>query len=85
MLHVDIHFEALVSADDAVQRAEAVVGRLRSQGIETPFPVRVARADFTGDVVFKSAAYFRYVYSAFRSMLCERGRVVDPFKGQAFM
>ena len=38
------------------------------------------RVDVTGDVVFSSAAYFRYVFSAFRAMVCERGRVVEPFK-----
>jgi hypothetical protein len=79
-LHVDIHFPELVSVDVALNRAEGVVHDLGRLGIESLFPVRVARADFTGDVVFTSAAYFRYVFSAFRSMLCERGRVVDPFK-----
>ena len=53
---------------------------LAALGIESSFPARIARADFTGDVLFRSAAYFRYVFSAFRSMLCERGRVVEPFK-----
>jgi len=79
-LHADIHFEELVSVSIAVRRAEAVVARLRRLGIESLFPVRVARVDVTGDVVFASAAYFRYVHSAFRAMLCERGRVVEPFK-----
>jgi hypothetical protein len=79
-LHVDIHFPELVPVDVAVKRAEGVLDDLGRLGIETLFPARVARADFTGDVAFMSAAYFRYVFSAFRSMVCERGRVVDPFK-----
>jgi hypothetical protein len=79
-LHVDVHFAELVSVDAAVGRAEGIVSDLARRGIESPFPARVARADFTGDVVFSSADYFRYVFSAFRSMLCDRGRVVDPFK-----
>jgi hypothetical protein len=79
-LHVDIHFPELVSVDAAVSKGGDVVRRLAELGIDTVFPVRIARADFTGDVVFASAAYFRYVFSAFRAMACERGRVVDPFK-----
>jgi hypothetical protein len=79
-LHVDIHFPELVNVDAAVSEGEAVVRRLGELGIDTVFPVRIARADFTGDVVFASAPYFRYVFSAFRAMPCQRGRVVDPFK-----
>jgi hypothetical protein len=79
-LHVDMHFERLAAMTSAVQQANTAVTRLASLGIETMFPIRVARADFTGDVVFRSAAYFRYVMSAFRSMICERGRVVEPYK-----
>jgi hypothetical protein len=80
MLHVDIHFDALVPVRSATERATRAVDELKALGIETVFPVRVARADFTGDVVFRSPAEFRYVFSAFDSMVCERGRVVEPFK-----
>lgn len=79
-LHVDIHFDELVAVGAAVRKVEAVVARLGRLGIDSLFPVRVARADFTGDVVFASAAYFRHVFSAFRAMLCERGRVVEPYR-----
>jgi hypothetical protein len=80
VLHVDIHFEALASVRAAVDCGEAIVRKLMTLGVETVFPVRVARADFTGDVMFASPAEFRYVFSAFDSMLCERGRVVEPYK-----
>jgi hypothetical protein len=79
-LHVDVHFSELVAVPAAVERAAAVVTELSHRGVETPFVVRIARADITGDVLFSSAAYFRYVFSAFRSMLCEWGRVVEPFR-----
>lgn len=80
MLHVDIHFEALVSVLEAVERARSVVRLLGSLRVASVFPARVARADFTGDVVFASPADYRYVYSAFDSMLCEKGRVVEPYR-----
>jgi hypothetical protein len=80
MLHVDLHFGGLVSVDAAVNRALAVTETLASLSIASVFPTRVARADFTGDVLFASPADFRYVFSAFDSMLCERGRVVEPFR-----
>jgi hypothetical protein len=80
MLHVDIHFDALASVVEAVDRAGSVVDLLASLRIASVFPVRVARADFTGDVLFASPVDYRYVYSAFDSMLCERGRVVEPYR-----
>lgn len=80
MLHVDIHFGALASVDEAVKRASAVVETLASLRIGSVFPARVARADFTGDVVFVSPAEYRYVFSALDAMLCERGRVVEPYR-----
>jgi hypothetical protein len=79
-LHVDIHFSALASVAAATENAESVVARLRTMGVESLFPVRIARADVTGDVIFASSDYFRYVFSAFRAMVCERGRAVEPFK-----
>lgn len=80
-LHVDVHFPELRRVGDAVTEAAAVVDRLGSLGLWSLFPVRVGRVDFTGDVVFRSPAYFRHVFSAFRAMVCEKGRVVDPYKG----
>jgi hypothetical protein len=79
-LHVDLHFRELESVPRAVRAAELLVDRLALQGVDSLFPARVARADFTGDVIFASAAYFRYVFSAFGAMLPGHGRVVDPFK-----
>ena len=79
-LHVDIHFSELVRPMEAVSIARRWVRTLARLSIETVFPVRVARVDVTGDVVFSSAAYFRYVFSAFQAMVCERGRAVEPFK-----
>ena len=40
-LHVDVHFESLVSVSTAVERGQAVVARLGRLGIESLFPVRV--------------------------------------------
>lgn len=79
-LHVDVHFSHLAPVRAAVEEVETVVARLAALDIESLFPVRIARADFTGDVVFASPAYFRFVMSAFRSMLCDRGRVVEPYR-----
>jgi hypothetical protein len=80
VLHVDIHFPELVPVMKAVAAARAWIRKLASLRIDTVFPVRIARVDVTGDVLFSSPAYFRYVFSAFKSMVCERGRVVDPYK-----
>jgi hypothetical protein len=77
---VDIHFPELVQPTEAVAAAKKWVRTLANLKIETLFPIRIARVDVTGDIVFASPAYFRYVFSAFRSMVCERGRVVDPYK-----
>jgi hypothetical protein len=79
-LHVDVHFERLVAVGAAVDQTRATIAYLADQKIASSFPVRVARADFTGDVLFRSSAYYRYVTSAFRAMLCSRGRVVDPYR-----
>jgi hypothetical protein len=79
-LHVDIHFPELVRPTEAVAAAKTWIRTLAGLKIETVFPARIARVDVTGDVVFRSPAYFRYVFSAFRSMVCERGRVVEPYK-----
>ena len=79
-LHVDIHFPELVPVMKAVATARTWVRKLAGLHIGTVFPVRIARVDVTGDVLFSSPAYFRYVFSAFRSIVCERGRVVDQYK-----
>ncbi|MGZ4415498.1 MAG: hypothetical protein ACXVRZ_14155 [Gaiellaceae bacterium] len=84
-LHVDIHFARLASVDGAVRRTQEIVSELARQGFESSFPVRVARADCTGDVIFSSSAHFRYTASAFRAMLCERGRVVEPFRSSTLL
>jgi hypothetical protein len=79
-LHVDLHFGELVPVTEGVRRAKATVERLDRSGVASVFPARVARADFTGDVLFRTPAHFRYVLSAFAAMLPERGRVMEPFK-----
>lgn len=81
VLHVDVHFPRLAAVSAAHEAIQGVIGQLLGHGIETLFPVKVARFDATGDVLFASPALYRHAYSAFESMLPDQGREVVPYLG----
>lgn len=84
-LHARVHFPRLSSVRDSVFESFDVVGGLCAVGFETLFPVRVARVDVTGDVLFARPDLYTYAESAFLAMLPAGRREVSRFKTSVYL
>lgn len=80
-LHIDVHFSGLATVSEAHEEVSGVLGRLLGHGIDSLFPIKLARFDATGDVLFASPALYRHAWSAFEAMLPTNGREMVPYMG----